>query len=121
MSNRGKWQIDPATGKLVDYVEKPRPLTTMIITDEQEPLMSHADGKIYTSKSRMRGSYRDLGFVELGNDEPSNEPWVEPNRRKNIEETIEKTINQLRWDEIEFTEKEKAYHKEMNERLQKND
>lgn len=43
--------------------------------DEQEPTLSMADGKMYTSKSAMRASYKPSGnpqgasFVEVGDDQ----------------------------------------------------
>lgn len=42
----------------------------MFIRDDQKPLMSMTNGKIYDSKSEMRKEYRRAGVVELGNDVP---------------------------------------------------
>ena len=46
----------------------PRP---MLIRDDQPPLKSMADGRIYESKSAMRRGYRERGYEELGNDAPT--------------------------------------------------
>lgn len=39
-----------------------------VIADEMEPMLSHADCKLYTSKSAYRQSLREQGFIEIGND-----------------------------------------------------
>lgn len=71
----GKW-VNKATG-LVDpprfpgQICKPRINTS----DEQAPTLSMADGKYYTSKAKMRESYKPGGnpqgatFVEIGDDQ----------------------------------------------------
>ena len=46
----------------------PRP---MLIRDHMEPLQGMHDGKFYDSKSALRRSYKEGGFVELGNDAPT--------------------------------------------------
>lgn len=62
--NRGKWTIDKDTGKLVPAGEsKPRQQTPGIITDEI-CLESMVDGRIYTSKSKLRQHYKREGYVE---------------------------------------------------------
>lgn len=43
----------------------------MFIRDDQKPLMSMTNGRIYDSKSEMRKEYRRAGVVELGNDAPT--------------------------------------------------
>lgn len=39
-----------------------------IISDTMEPVQSMLDGKYYTSKSRLRATYKAAGCVEVGND-----------------------------------------------------
>lgn len=67
-STRGKWTIDPASGKLIDYIEPPKPDVNApyVVTDEIAALKNHADGRYYTSKAKMRDVYRRLGKVEIG-------------------------------------------------------
>ncbi len=67
----------------------------MIMNDSTEPLRSMADGKIYTSKSAMRATYRPSGnprgmaFEEVGNEPPRPAPLPKPDR-KAIRESIER-------------------------------
>jgi len=61
----------------------------MIISDQIE-LKSMVDGKIYTSKSALRRSYRAKGYDEVGNEWLRNEPKrVEPKiDRRAIRDTV---------------------------------
>lgn len=71
----GKW-VNKETGQ-VDPPRFPGQICMPRIdtSDEQEPLMSMADGKMYTSKKAMRDSYKPSGnpqgasFVEIGDDQ----------------------------------------------------
>lgn len=42
----------------------------MIIGDTIEPTQSMLDGRLYTSKSKLRQTYREHGVTEVGNDVP---------------------------------------------------
>lgn len=52
----------------------------MLIADTIEPTKSMADGKYYTSKQELRGTYKASGnpqgveYIELGNDQNYNAP-----------------------------------------------
>lgn len=39
-----------------------------VVSDTMEPVQSMVDGRFYTSKAKMRASYRAAGVVEVGND-----------------------------------------------------
>lgn len=64
--------------------------TPMIISDTTE-VKSMGDGKVYTSKSGLRRSYKEQGFVELGSDAPrTNTPVEAPNLKGDIVEAYQK-------------------------------
>ena len=71
--------------------------------DEQEPLLSMADGKMYTSKAKMRESYKPGGnpqgatFVEIGDDQ-SYKKQAQANRKPDenlIREATERAFADL--------------------------
>lgn len=75
-----------AEGVAVSHLPAP-----MLITDNIE-LQSQVDGKTYTSKARLRRSYRERGYVEVGNewlgkDFKKPEPKVD---RKAIRDSVRK-------------------------------
>lgn len=45
-----------------------------IISDTIEPFRSHADGNIYSSKSRYRADLRARGLIEVGNEKVERKP-----------------------------------------------
>jgi hypothetical protein len=71
-------------------------------SDDQPPLVSYADGKVYTSKAKMRESYRasnnpqGVNYVELGN-EPVSKPRPKPKPdRAAIKEAVLRAESTLR-------------------------
>jgi hypothetical protein len=63
----------------------------MVVSDEMDPVQSQLDGKFYTSKSRLRQTYRAAGVTEVGNDPARLRPRQRPKpNRKAIRDTIEK-------------------------------
>jgi hypothetical protein len=62
----------------------------MIISDQIE-LKSMVDGETYTSKSALRRSYRERGYVEIGNEEQKIEK-PKPDR-KAIRNAVGKAMN----------------------------
>lgn len=63
----------------------------MVVSDHMAPVQSHADGKMYESKSAMRAAYRALGVTEIGNDPARLRPRVKPKPdRKKIKAAIER-------------------------------
>jgi len=61
------------------------------ITDTMEPVQSMLDGKMYTSKSTLRGTYKAAGMVEVGNDPARLRPRQKPKPdRKAIRTSLEK-------------------------------
>lgn len=66
---RRRYRWDPQQAKLVEIApDAPSPGRGgfTYIADECEPFRSHADGKMYTSKSSYRRELRARGFVEVG-------------------------------------------------------
>jgi len=63
----------------------------MVISDQVE-VKSMVDGKVYTSKSSLRKSYREKGYVEVGNEEQK--PPKRKSGRKGIRESVEKAFAQ---------------------------
>lgn len=63
----------------------------MVIGDSVE-IKSMVDGKIYTSKAALRRSYRERGYIEVGNEELKPPPKPKPDRKK-IRESVEKAFS----------------------------
>lgn len=40
----------------------------MVVCDTMDPVRSQLDGRMYTSKSALRRTYKDAGVIEVGND-----------------------------------------------------
>jgi len=49
-----------------------------LASDTMEPVQSMVDGQFYTSKAKMRASYRAAGVVEVGNDPARLKPKAKP-------------------------------------------
>lgn len=64
----------------------------MVISDTMDPVQSQLDGKHYTSKSKLRRTYREGGVVELGNDAPLTKAPVAGPDEKTLRETVEKSF-----------------------------
>lgn len=60
----------------------------MVISDQIE-IQNQVDGKIYTSKSALRQSYRQNGYIEVGNEELKVKRTVKPDR-KAIRDSVRK-------------------------------
>jgi hypothetical protein len=55
-------------GKVIPLDEARKVETHYVITDEIPETWNPADGRYYTSKSRMRQVYRAKGCIEVGNE-----------------------------------------------------
>jgi len=62
----------------------------MIMNDNVE-VRSMSDGKIYTSKAKLRQSYRDQGIVEMGNERPKPKKRAKP---KGVRDSLKKAMAQ---------------------------
>lgn len=75
--------------------------TPYVVSDTQEPLLSGADGKWYTSKSAMRASYRADGnprgieFTEIGNEKPTGNIEVRKSTDAELDASIMKAVSRL--------------------------
>lgn len=66
----------------------------MVIGDTMEPVQSMLDGQFYTSKSRLRATYRAAGVTEVGNDPARLRPRERPKPdRKSIRRTLQKAAS----------------------------
>lgn len=65
-----------------------------IIGDTMEPTQSMLDGRTYTSKSRLRQTYREAGVVEVGN-EPIRPPPAPRTRvdRRDVRVAVERAFS----------------------------
>lgn len=63
----------------------PRESGPVVIQDSCDPFLSHADGKIYESKSAYRRELKARGLVELGNDQ------IKP-RAREVDRSIERDL-----------------------------
>lgn len=63
----------------------------LVISDTMDPVQSMLDGKLYTSKSGLRATYRKAGVTEVGNDAARFKTRSKPKPdRKQIKTTLEK-------------------------------
>lgn len=64
-----------------------------IISDTMEPVQSMVDGRIYTSKAKIRASYRAAGVVEVGNDPQRMKPKAKTKPDRNaIRQSVRKAF-----------------------------
>lgn len=65
----------------------------MVMRDDMDPVQSMLDGKMYTSKSALRATYKAAGVIEIGNDPSRLKPRQRkmPDRKK-IKDTVEKAF-----------------------------
>lgn len=75
---------------LVQRSDLPSP---MVISDDIE-VKSMVDGKVYSSKSALRRSYREGGYIEVGNEEMKPAPKPKPDR-KAIRESVRKAASRV--------------------------
>lgn len=62
-----------------------------IASDIMEPVQSMLDGQLYDSKSALRGTYRQAGMVEIGNDPARNKPFErQATPRKEIKDVVDR-------------------------------
>lgn len=66
--------------------------TPHVISDSVE-VKSMVDGQMYSSKRALRRSYRERGYVEVGDQEQKLPPKAPPDR-KGIRDSIEKAFSQ---------------------------
>jgi len=95
-------EIEPIVYRTYDD-RNPAPRPRINTSDDQEPLMSMADGQMYTSKAKMRESYKPGGnpqgatFVEVGDDQ-SYKKQAQANRKPDenlIREATERAFADL--------------------------
>jgi len=95
---RGRWIWDKERCELVPADEYQRPVPKrstlacpMLNLDTMPETKSMLDGKLYTSKSKLRQTYREAGVVEVGDDPQRYKPREKPKPdRKKIKEAIGK-------------------------------
>lgn len=109
---RGHWKLDKATRKLIPVGQKDlTPVAPMIQTDEIPPTESLAvwEKPVFTSKKKLYQHYKEQGVTvkEKGMLEVE-PPRVKPVDEQDLRNDIAMAINQLRWDEVPLSEKEKA-------------
>lgn len=70
------YRLNPETRQLEEIPpEKPKEKHHAVITDDiPEGIQSMVTKKWYTSKARLRQEYKELGFIEKGNDEDNRPP-----------------------------------------------
>lgn len=96
---RGRWIWDDRINQLVEASEYRRsppkrselPAPMIIGDTMEEGVQSQLDGKIYTSKSQLRKTYKQAGVTEVGNDPARLKPFKKPRPdRKQIRTSVEK-------------------------------
>jgi hypothetical protein len=109
---RGHWKLDKATRKLVPIGNTPKEIAApYVLTDEIPPTESLAvwEKPVFTSKKKLYDHYKEQGVTvkEKGMLEVNPER-VKPTDEKELRDDIAMAANQLRWDEVPLSEKEKA-------------
>lgn len=92
-----------ATGEVEPWTRDAPPVLPRIDTsDDQEPLVSMADGKTYTSKAKMRESYKasnnpqGVNFIEVGH-ETRAKPQTKPKPdRAAIKDSVDRAYSEMR-------------------------
>lgn len=92
-----------ATGEIEPWTRDAPPVLPRIDTsDDQEALVSMADGKTYTSKAKMRESYKasnnpqGVNFIEVGH-ETRAKPQVKPKPdRAAIKDSVDRAYSEMR-------------------------
>lgn len=99
---RGRWIWDREAHELVPaheyYARKapqavsdlPRP---MVISDHMDTVKSMVDGQMYDSKSALRRTYREGGYIEVGNEELKPFRRPEPDA-KAIRDSVSRAMTQ---------------------------
>lgn len=65
----------------------------MISSDDMPAVQSQLDGKMYSSKSALRATYRAAGMIEVGNDPARLRPRERPKvDRRVIKDTVERAV-----------------------------
>lgn len=65
----------------------------MLIPDHIE-VKSMVDGQMYTSKSALRRSYRERGYIEIGNEQQAMPKPKKPDRRE-IRQSLQKAMSRI--------------------------
>jgi len=110
---RGHWKLDKITRKLVPLSARRLEVVAPIIQTDELPApvesMATANREMFTSKRKLYDHYKahgvtvkEKGMLEVT---PS---LVKETDERDLRNDIEKALNQLRWNEVPLTEKEKA-------------
>lgn len=120
---RGRWVWDKEKKKFVDFDEykKPAPEAHFVLTDDMPPTQSMAtlDAPVFTSKAKLRQHYKEHGYVETGGDHLTRKP-LEPYKPdpKEIRDTVAKALNDIKYGNAPFTEREKELCKQEQRKLE---
>jgi hypothetical protein len=122
---KGKWTMGE-DGKLIPYVEKPKPIVPQVIFDYCDPFVSHHNGQVYTSKKKYRADIKREGFTEVGGDwnavnklAEKPDPTKDKDYQRKLQDDIDKAINDVKYGEAKLTEKDKEICKRRNEAIAK--
>lgn len=107
--NRGKFIWDNEQNKLVPYGEQKKTPRLNVITDDiPEGIQSMVTGKWYTSKHRLRQEYKELGYIEIGNDKSEPVKDVDPHYDEKMEAAVTEAYYAVRDGNAPLTEMDKA-------------
>lgn len=123
----GRWVIDKETGKLVPWKPQPRKEVNAPYVRSDEiigGMRSMVTGRIHDSKSSLRREYRNLGYIEVGNDiktwNPKRpDPTDQPGYKERLVADIDKAYTQIRDGNAPISELERERHKIVNRNLER--
>ena len=65
------------------------------IASDNTEVVSQVDGRTYTSKAALRQSYRDKGYVEVGNEDATKHTKAPPRDTSGIKEAVGKAMSRV--------------------------
>lgn len=120
-SIRGHWKWSDLEKRFVSLDHKTEEKKTeklQITTDEIEPTRSYAthEGKVFTSKSKLRQHYKEHGFRETGGEHLKSQERAKTTREREEEERrdaelIKEAYMDVKYGRVEFSEREREQFK----------
>lgn len=113
---KGKYVFNSETGKLERWVAPKKVEVHTVIRDEiLDGIHSMLDDKVYYSRSAYLNSLKKEGYEVTGGDHLKGPRDVKPPDDAEIRRHTEQAYFDIKYDRVEFTEKQKQLHKEENE------
>lgn len=119
---KGKYLYNPETKTLEKWIAPKKVAAPTVIKDEiLEGIHSMLDDKIYYSRSEYLRSLKAAGYEVTGGDHLSRNhlsgpPRYEGPAEQEVRDHVEQAYYDVKYDRVEFSEKQKQLHKEENDK-----